>query len=253
MKMAKHLVILYGQGGLSDVGRHAIQVALDEVPSCKVTILTQHPELLNEKNWNCGCPDDHRITEHPKWKDTTKLVSVDSWNDPGLVQHFNSCDAVISCLGNRQATVFGVKASTWCAAEGNALVIKAMKEHGIQRVVVCSSIGIEEDWPPAEFHWAGKVMACLFVAPGLARRPFQDLTKMEKLYKASELDWLFVRPLGLGEDVVPQNKWKLQTEKYKDRDIDIQVAKLDVARYMIQEALAPSRHRVGIVIGGVKE
>jgi NAD(P)H-binding len=254
--MAKNLVILYGQGGLSDVGRHAVEVALAEwrAEDCRrVTILTQYPELLKEKNWNS--PGDHNVMDLVRWKEDAKLISVtNGWNDPELVQHFESCDAVISCLGNRQPRSMGAKASSWCAAEGNALVIKAMKEHGVKRVVVCSSMGVEEDWPPLEFHWAGRIMACLFVTPGMARRPFQDLTEMEKMYKQEpDLDYLFVRPYGLSEDVVPKNKWKLQAEKYKDKDIDFVVAKMDVARYMMQEALTPTRHRVGVVIGGVKE
>lgn len=249
--MAKHLVVLYGQGGLSDVGRHAVEVVLREQPSCQLTVLTQHPELLKESNWNCGCPDGHSIVEDPsKWK----LVKVNKWDDPTLLQHFSSCDAVISCLGNRQPTLMDVPASSWCAADGNAMVIKAMQKHQIKRVVVCSSMGVEEDWPPLEFHWAGKIMACLFVLPGMARRPFQDLTQMEKQYKATkDVDWLFVRPLGLGEDVVPTNRWKLQTEKYKDRDLSIELAKMDAARYLVEEALNPTRHCVGVVIGGVKE
>jgi hypothetical protein len=249
----KSLVILYGQGGLSDVGRHAVQVALDET-DCSVTILTPYPELLDEKNWNCGCVDGHNITAHSRWQECAKLIAVTNWNDPDLTKHYQSCDAVISCLGNRQARCLGAVAGSWIAAEGNAFVIRAMKEHDVKRVVICSSMGIEEDWPPVEFHWAGKIMACLFRTPGMARQAFADLTKMERLYKQEkELDFLFIRPLGLGEDVVPKNTWKLQTEKYKDKDLDIDMAKLDVARFMIQEALTPTRHRAGVVIGGVKE
>lgn len=245
----KHLVVLYGIGGLSDVGRHAVEVVLREYPGCGLTVLTQHPELIKECNWNCGCTDGHSIVEDPnKWK----IFKVDRWDDPELSKHLSSCDAVISCLGNRQPTLMDVPTSSWCAAEGNAFVIRAMQEHGIQRVVVCSSMGIEEDWPPLEFHWAGKIMSCLFVT--LARGPFRDLTKMEQQYKATTgLDWLFVRPLGLGEDVVPKNRWKLQTEKYKDTDLSVDLAKMDAARYMVQEALNPTRHCEGVVIGGVKE
>jgi hypothetical protein len=54
--MSSRLVILYGIGGLSDVGRHALQAALERSEVLHVKVLTQHPELLEESNWNCGCP-----------------------------------------------------------------------------------------------------------------------------------------------------------------------------------------------------
>ena len=72
---------------------------------------------------------------------------------------------------------------------------------------------------------------------------------IESAYRKSGLDYLLIRPCGLSEDAVPENQWKLQTEKYKDTDIDIEVAKLDVARFMVQEALEPTRHEDAVVIG----
>lgn len=255
MNMKKQLVVLYGRGGLSDVGRHAVQVALQETKtksySCSVTVLTPHPELLEEPNWNCGCPEPHVISDDHK--KNMKMVAVQDWDDEKLVDHFQGCDAVISCLGNRQPTFMDVPQTSWCAHQGNEMVIRAMKTHNIERAVVMSSMGIEEDWPPAEFHWAGKIMSALFVLPGCARRPYQDLTLMERAYRKSSagLDYLLVRPVGLGEDVLPEDQWKIQTKKYEDADIDMNVAKLDVARFMVQEALEPTRHRDAVVIGGV--
>lgn len=245
----KHLVVLYGQGGLSDVGRHAVQVALEK--KLQVTVLTQHPELLEEPNWKCGCPEPHSITQDQRKR--MKMVPVDSWDDKSLPDHFNGCDAVVSCLGNRQPTLMDVPKTSWCAHAGNDMVIKAMKQHNIKRAVVISSMGIEDDWPPAEFHWAGKIMSALFLLPGCARTPYKDLTKMERGYRKSGLDYLLVRPCGLGEDVLPENQWKIQTKKYQDADIEIEVAKLDVARFMVQEALEPTRHEDAVVIGGVKK
>ena len=81
-----------------------------------------------------------------------------------LVDHFRGADAVISCLGHRQP---GYKypqliQKGLIAHEGNKQVIQAMQEAKVNRVVVCSSIGIEEDKPALEFHWAGKIMGLMF-------------------------------------------------------------------------------------------
>jgi len=82
-----------------------------------------------------------------------------------------------------------------------------------------------------------------------ARKPYKDLAAMEDAYRATDLDYLFIRPVGIGEDVLPENKWKLQKEKYKDKEMGIDMAKLDVARFMMQEALNPTKHKDAVVIG----
>lgn len=247
----KRLVILYGQGGLSDVGRHAVQVALVD-KACQVTVLTQHPELLDEPNWNCGCPEPHSFSDEQK--KNLKVVHVDKWNENDgdkWSAYFENADAVISCVGNRQPTFMNVTASSWCSHEANEMVIKGMKKHNIRRAVAMSSMGIEEDWPPMEWRWEGKIMSLIFIL--CARRAFKDLSKMERAYRSSGLDYLLIRPVGIGEDVLPENQWKLQTEKYKDADLEPNMAKLDVARYMVQEALEPTRHEDAVVVGGVKK
>lgn len=46
----RQLVVLYGIGGLSDVGRRAILAALEQPTVKKITVITEYPELLNESN-----------------------------------------------------------------------------------------------------------------------------------------------------------------------------------------------------------
>lgn len=140
----------------------------------------------------------------------------------------------------------------WEAEEGNNAVISALQkgaEEGkptTKRVVVMTSVGVEEDWPPVEWVWVGKILAFLFLT--LARKSYRDLTMMERAYRNSKLDYLLVRPVGIGEDVAPVGKWYLQKEKYKDA-LGFNMAKLDVARFMVEEALHPTRHQDAVVIG----
>lgn len=255
------LVVLYGVGGLSDVGRHAVQVALERSHDvAHVTVLTQHPELLlDETNWRCSCPEPHRISQ-----DIPRLtvVPVQSWQTDRLESHFRDATAVISCLGNRNVSV-----GHWVAHQGNQAVIRALPQQNEpttatptatlnpHRVVVCSSVGIEEDWPAMEMFLPGKIcLSIIFSTLGYIL--FRDLTAMERAYKATkeeEIDFLLVRPVGIGEDIVPVGKWALQQEKYKD-DVGFNMAKLDVARFMVEEALRPTLHRTAVVIGpGLEE
>jgi NAD(P)H-binding len=239
------LVVLYGVGGLSDVGRHAIPAALERNDVEHITILTRYPKLIEESRWNCGCPEPHAFSDADKARMT--VVPVQAWSNPAdLVSHFAGATAVISCLGNRQP-LFGHCES----ADGNAAVIHAMENiKDLKRVVVCSSVGIEEDWPPLEFFKLGYyAMSCLFMT--LSRSNFNDLTKMERAYKSTsedEVDFLFVRPVGLGEDIVPVNRWAVQQQKNVDT-LHFDMAKLDCARYMVEEAINPTRHRGAVVLG----
>lgn len=234
------LVILYGKGGLSDVGRHAVQAALEQPSVSNIVVLTEYPDLLEEPNWNCGCPNQHSFTDEDRRR--FRIVPVSSWDDESLDDHFDQVHAVISCVGNRQPFI-----GHWNAFEGNQAVIRAMVKHNVQRVVAVSSTGVEEDWPPTENFWVGRIiLSFLFLT--FSRRAFQDLTRMEKALRSSELDYVLVRPTGLGEEVVPQGKWFIQNEKHKD-PIGLALAKLDAARFMVEQAIQPSFHREAVVLG----
>ena len=254
------LVVLYGIGGLSDVGRHAILAALEQPTVQKVTVITEYPELLDETNWECGCPGGHTNpskTKHPNGAEVN-VIGIDSWNNDQSIkiqEYFNDATAVISCLGHRQPgwkypelIKKGIVASA-----GNKQVIKAMENtpNGhLKRAVVMSSVGIQEDWPCMEFHWAGRIMNWLFKGP--CKKSFKDLNDMEVAYKesskTSDIDYLFIRPVGISEDCEPVNEWYIQKEKYKDQ-VGMNMAKMDVARYMVQEAINPTTHKCGVVIG----
>lgn len=245
LSIAMKLVILYSKGGLGDVGRHAVQAALER-PNNEITeikVLSQHIETLQEENWNCGCTEPHRFTDEDRKR--IELIQVDSWDDnESLLGHFEGAGAVISCLGNRQMTL-----GDRVGGEGSRMVVKAMKRHKISRALVMSSMGIGNDWPPLEYHWAGKVLKLIFLSCG--KKDYKDLAAAEEAFQSSskDIDYLIVRPVGLGEECVPRNKWLVQKEKYKDTSLDINLAKLDCARFMVEEALAPTRHRMEVVLG----
>jgi hypothetical protein len=248
---ATRLVVLYGIGGLSDVGRHAILAALEQHVS-KVTVITEYPELLDEQQWECGCTPPH-TNPAKEFPDRVEVISLESsWKTTNhvelLKQHMTDANAVISCLGHRQPGYKYpiLRKKGIISYKGNIQVIQAMKEMGVERAVVISSIGIEEDYPPLELHWAGNIMNLLFRGP--AKKTYADLTNMEREYKASAIDYLFVRPVGISEDVVPENRWFIQKEKGVD-PVGFNMAKMDVARFMVEEALNPTKHRMGVVIG----
>ena len=134
-KMSR-LVILYGMGGLSDVGRHAILAALEKESSVEsIKVLTRFPELLHETNWNSGCPEPQSYPTDPK----VDVIKIDSWDKDNIEQHLADATGVISCLGNRQPGY-----GHWEAEEGNKALLKVFPKGKRNRVVVLTSVGVEE-------------------------------------------------------------------------------------------------------------
>ncbi|KAL7542473.1 hypothetical protein ACHAXR_011819 [Thalassiosira sp. AJA248-18] len=260
------LVILYGIGGLSDVGRHAIIAALEKPSIDKITVITSYPEKLDEKNWECNCPGGHTNPfNDSNMASKLEIVKIDSWKNDQLnliTQHFVGATAVVSCLGHRQPGWKDpeLKKTGLIAYDGNKQVIAAMEAAKVDRVVVISSFGINGDksWP----HWATKFMACLFKT--FQRKAGKDLEAMENAYTETSLDYLFVKPVGIGEEVVPVGRYYLQepgkkrvhdvfSDKEGDKVIEDIVggnmAKMDAARFMIDEAVSPKLHRCSQTLG----
>lgn len=188
------------------------------------------------------------------------MVKIDSWknNQPGLAKHFEGASAVVSCLGHRQPgwKYPELKERGLIAYDGSKQVIAAMEEAKVNRVVAITSMAIKGDrsWP----HWATKFMACLFMT--FQRKAGKDLEAMEDAYTESSLDYLLVRPVGIGEEVVPKGRYYLQEAgKKKVRDeyggevidgiVGGNMAKLDVARFMVDEAVNPTLHKTSKTVG----
>ena len=72
------------------------------------------------------------------------------------------------------------------------------------------------------------MMGMVFLTMG--RTSYKDMGAMEKsvIQEAENdaLDYLFVRPVGIGPGAVPVNDWVIQKEKYKDL-VGYNIAKLD--------------------------
>lgn len=239
------LAILYSRGGLGDVGRHAVLAALERDDVGAIKVLTEYPEDIQtfhpKKNWHCGCPEDHVLTEEQLKRVEIIKVPDSHWRVKDLSPHFQGVTAVVSCLGNRQMFI-----GDRVAAVGSRAVASSMSAHNISRVVAMTSVCLGDDVPGVEWHFGGKIMSLLFQTT--SRREAVDLRKAELVYQDSDLDYLLIRPVGLGEDVVPANEWFIQKEKFKDT-LGINMAKLDCARFMVEEALKPTRHRTAVVVG----
>ncbi|KYF80361.1 hypothetical protein BE11_27710 [Sorangium cellulosum] len=88
-------------------------------------------------------------------------------------------DAVLSALGSRGL------GPTRVYSEGIVNVLRAMKEHGVRRLIAVTSAGIDDQQSALWFR--------LLVKP-LLRNRYSDMVRMEEAVRQSDVAWTLVRP-----------------------------------------------------------
>lgn len=133
------VAILFGKGGLGDIGRHAVLAALQRDDVSQVKVLSENPETLEEPNWKCGCTNNHFFTDEQR--ERMEIIPVtDNWKN--ITSYLQNVDAVCVSTGTRQPFL-GARGAT----AASKAVVEAMQTHGISRVVSVTSIGLNEDYP----------------------------------------------------------------------------------------------------------
>jgi len=243
------LAIFISAGGIPDCARHAILVALKEPRIAKIKVFGSEDNLENLKRpkWNCSCPDDHGATmatpeavvkiEQIAIRIDDKKCSVADILEKELV----GMDAVISGLGNRQPFL-----GDRVGKKGTVHLVAAMEKLKITRLVMTSSMGLNEDHPGMEWRFEGRIMDALFST--LCRRERDDLVGAENAVKQSSLDYLIVRPVGLGDECVPEGKYFVQKKKHDDM-LGMNIAKLDAGQFMVDQVLEPTYSKKAVVLG----
>lgn len=241
------LAIFISAGGIPDCARHSILVALKEprISHIKVFGSAANIEGLKRPKWNCSCPDDHGATmetEEAKAKITQVTLDVD---EPSaldkITKELEGYDAVISGLGNRQPFL-----GDRVGKHGTRNVVAAMEKQKISRIVMMSSMGLNEDYPCMEWRFEGKIMDCLFAT--FSRRERNDLMGAEKAIRKSSLNYLIVRPVGLGDEVEPEGKYFVQKKKHEDV-LGFNMAKLDAGQFLVDQVLDPTFEKTAVVLG----
>mmetsp|Transcript_39473 Transcript_39473/g.72818 ORF Transcript_39473/g.72818 Transcript_39473/m.72818 type:complete len:292 (-) Transcript_39473:42-917(-) len=257
-----HIAIFFSSGAFGDCARHAILHALSvESGVQEVTIYSNERNMptLNLANYKCGCGDDIHHGEdfermlsnygsNPNDKKQVERVVVDVTNSKEVQEKVNlsGVDAVISGLGNRQMFI-----GDRVARQGTNNILKIMKRDNVHRIVIMTSMGINEDKPCMEWRSEGKFMTALFNTVSL--REYRDLSRMEKdVRKASDngsdLNYLLVRPVGLGEECVPRGEYFVQKKKFDDA-LGPNMAKSDVGLFLLDQVRQPTYNNVAVVVG----
>lgn len=150
-------LVVFGASGAS--GRQIVEQAL--AAGHEVTAFVRNPAAITIK--------------HPK----LKVIKGDALDADSVSQAIAGQDAVLSAIGvNRRSTI------TVCA-DSTRNIISGMKEHGVRRFICLSAYGASETKDTALYS---KVLRAM-----IGKR-VEDKDRQEELLRASDLDWVSVRP-----------------------------------------------------------
>mmetsp|Transcript_34576 Transcript_34576/g.75693 ORF Transcript_34576/g.75693 Transcript_34576/m.75693 type:complete len:275 (+) Transcript_34576:198-1022(+) len=246
MSASKTVAIFFSSGAFGDCARHAILHAMDSEQISKIKVYASKKNMpsLDDANWKCGCEVDHgaEMKKSPNFS-KIEMITIDVTNKDEMESKLDlvGVDAVISGLGNRQ-----IFHGDRVGRKGTRNVGKAMAKANIDRIVAMSSMGVNEDKPCMEWRTEGKFMAALFNT--VSRREYKDIAGMENDVRATDLNYLLVRPVGLGEGCVPRGEYFIQKKKFEDA-LGPNMAKSDVGRFLLDQVLTPTYEKSAVVIG----
>ncbi len=116
-----------------------------------------------------------------------EVVVADVMDPATIVEAVTGSDAVISTIGTR-----GRRAPTTVCADSSRSIVEAMHKAGTRRLVVVSGTGPFDEGEGPGMRYIVKPIGRLFL-----KNVFADFVAMEKIVRASGLDWTILRPSRL--------------------------------------------------------
>ncbi|MTE16872.1 NAD(P)-dependent oxidoreductase [Nocardia aurantiaca] len=127
----------------------------------------------------------------PLRHDRLEVIAADVL-DPGAVDAaVAGSDAVLSTLGAPPS-----KEPITTYSQGAANIVAAMQRHGVRRLAVVSSAGVDPQ-PYSDGGFFFNRVMIPFVTGVAGKSIYDDMRRMEEFLRASDVDWTVVRPSGL--------------------------------------------------------
>ncbi|MFC9999462.1 NAD(P)-dependent oxidoreductase [Nocardia sp. NPDC127526] len=164
-------IVVFGANG--PTGRLLTEQALAE--GHRVAAVTRKPESF------------------PLRHDRLEVIGADVFDPAAVAEAVAGRDAVVSVLG----VPFGKEPiTTYSRGVGN--IVAGMRVHGVRRLIAVSSSAVDpHPYPGAGFVF-NRIMQP-YVTKVMGKTLYADMTRMEDLIRATDLDWTIVRPSGLYE------------------------------------------------------
>ncbi|HUR06111.1 MAG TPA: SDR family oxidoreductase [Nonomuraea sp.] len=190
---------LFVFGASGGTGAHLLAQALDS--GHRVTALARAPESI---------PHHAHLT----------ILQGDVLEPSGWRQALAEHDAVLSCLGSadrRPTTIY---------SQGITSILAAMLDSGVRRLtcITSASLDLSPAAPLSQRLLIGRVIRPLY------RHMYADMTRMERIVTASDLDWTIIRPPRLTNAPLT-GKYRTGANQHLPRTRSL--SRADLAHYML--------------------
>ncbi|TLP44992.1 SDR family oxidoreductase [Cohaesibacter sp. CAU 1516] len=157
------------------------------------------------------------LPEHPN----LTLVVGDVLNPEDVANVVDAKDAVLVALGAPLGNKEGIR------TKGTAIIVKAMKEAAVERLICLSGFGAGES--RGALPWLYRFL----IMPLILRHVYADHEQQEVLVKQSALDWTLVRPTNYVEG--PQtNDYRIDF-KAVEKGMTFKISYANVAHFMLSQ------------------
>jgi putative NADH-flavin reductase len=153
-----------------------------------------------------------------------RVVRADVRDSHGTQDVIRGHDVVVSAIGPAGRKALGLY------SDGARATVTAMRSAGVDRYIAITSVGVRHDDPHLSWWYRNLIWP-------IGKDLYADMSLMEDIVRATDLDWTFVRPTYLQDreptgvyratdNSTPKNGWK--------------ITRADVARFIVEEL---DRHR----------
>ena len=155
-----------------------------------------------------------------------QVVKGDVMESASVINAIQGNDAVFCLLG------LPANNKNKLRANGSNIIIHAMKNAGITRLICLSAIGVGDSYALLPFHYK------YFIIPLMLRHVYADHELQERYIKKSSLDWTIARAGALTDDK--------HTGHYKhgfsaeEKTVTFKISRADIADFMIQQLTSDS-------------
>lgn len=154
-------------------------------------------------------------------------------HDAGTVRHaLVGCDAVIDTLGGKKPFL-----KTDLESSAARVVLAAMQEQGVRRLIVVSVLGAGDSGAQAPF-WYEHLLLPTFLHGALP-----DKNAMEDAVRASDVDWVIVRPPVLTDDPATGD-----IKYVSEHDVAHRLRRGDLAHFLVDQVENDAYLRQAVVI-----
>lgn len=186
----------------------------------------------------------HEVTAFARNPDKLKLDDPKLTKLRGDFHERSSVDEAVrghdAVIITASTTLSSFKESPNFFSQGTALVIDAMRAHGVRRLVVLSALGVGESRALANF-----VVRAL-VLDFLIKGPCRDHERQERLTRDSGLDWVIARPGRLTNGPARGRYVK----KAAIEHVPSSISRADVADFLVESTEGEAWVHKAVQLGG---